>query len=232
MPEHLAFRAFRFWVESQLRPVPDQAGTTTAISGMYDTLQTSQARVTFTIFRFAGRSAESETLRFRSCVEAWARTCRGVLEDTDSEGDATMGAVCGPGDDALRDAPPPAAAAAAGSPPSWLLRRCTPNIFGREDATSGGQAGYPRQPWSGRSRPVPKAHRGDCGIAPRRSSRELGTERRACESKSFSDDERISSRVVFDALRWVLLVSSVHAILASSLWGEGQSNPFWYWVVS
>lgn len=128
--------------------MPDQAGTTTAISGMYDTLQTSQARVTFTIFRFAGRSAESETLRFRSCVEAWARTCRGVLEDTDSEGDATMGVVCGPGDDALSDAPPPAAAA-AGSPPSWLLRRCTPNIFGREDATSGGQAGYPRQPWRG-----------------------------------------------------------------------------------
>lgn len=112
--------------------MPDQVGTTTAISGLYNTLQTSQARVTFTIFRFAGRSTESETLRFRSCVDAWARTCRGVLEDTDSEGDTTMGAFCGPDDDALTDAPP------AGSS-SWLLRRCTPNIFGRETRMSGGQ---------------------------------------------------------------------------------------------
>lgn len=38
-----------------------------------------------------------------------------------------------------------------------------------------------------------------CGIAPRDGSRELGTERRAYESKSFSDEQRKSSRVVLDA---------------------------------
>lgn len=93
----------------QLRPIPvarDKAGRPLLYPGLYDTLQTSQALVTFTIFRFAGRSADSETLRFRSCVEAWARTCRGVLEDTDNEGDATMGALCGPDNDVLTDAPP------------------------------------------------------------------------------------------------------------------------------
>lgn len=107
--------------------MPEKGGTTATSAGLYHTLQMSQARVTFTIFRFAGRSAESETLRFRSCVDAWARTCRGV--DTDSEGEATMGALCG-SDDALTDAGPPAVSS------SWLLRRCTPNIFGRETAES------------------------------------------------------------------------------------------------
>lgn len=88
-------------------------GRPSEIAGLYHTLQISQARVTFTIFRFAGRSAEAETLRFRSCVDAWARTCRGVLDTDSEEGDATMGALCG-SDDALTDAAPPA----AGSPPS------------------------------------------------------------------------------------------------------------------
>lgn len=115
-------------LECQLRPMRGEGHRPLRWPELYHTLQISQARVTFTIFRFAGRSAESETLRFRSCVDAWARTCRGVL-DTDSEGDATIGALCG-SDDALTDAPP-----AAGSP-SWLLRRCTPNIFGRETVKS------------------------------------------------------------------------------------------------
>lgn len=115
------------FLDGQLRPVPEKGGTTATSAGLYHTLQMSQARVTFTIFRFAGRSADSETLRFRSCVDAWARTCRGV--DTDSEGEATMGALCG-SDDALTDAGPPAVSS------SWLLRRCTPNIFGRETAES------------------------------------------------------------------------------------------------
>lgn len=41
-----------------------------------------------------------------------------------------MSALCG-SDDALTDAAPPAAVSS-----SWLLRRCTPNIFGRETAKS------------------------------------------------------------------------------------------------
>ena len=125
MPEHLAFRAFVGFLECQpsFGLCRRRVGTpTAAMAGLYHTLQISQARVTFTIFRFAGRSAEAETLRFRSWVDAWARTCRGV-PDTDSEGDATMCSLPGP-DDALTDAPLPAAAAAAAGSPSWLpLRR-------------------------------------------------------------------------------------------------------------
>lgn len=194
-------------------------GRPSRIAGLYHTLQISQARVTFTIFRFAGRSAEAETLRFRSCVDAWARTCRGVL-DTDSEGDATMGALCG-SDDALTDAPP----AAAGSP-SWLLRRCTPNIFGRRDSSV-----RPVGSWisaAGLSRPVPKA--GSPRRLRHRSTQELRANRvpkgRGRESKSFSDDERKSSRVAVDEFGWVFLGSSVHAILASSLWGKTGLSRF------
>lgn len=219
VPEHLAFRAFRFTRGSASAYAGPGVGRASGIAELYHTLQISQARVTFTIFRFAGRSAEAETLRFRSCVDAWARTCRGVLDTDSEEGDATMGALCG-SDDALTDAPP----AAAGSP-SWLLRRCTPNIFGRETEASGrapdtwiSAAGLEASTQGLTAAIAASLHPGA------RANRV--PKGRGRESKSFSDDERKSSRVAVEDFGWVFLGSSVHAILAGSLWGKTGLSRF------